>query len=1064
MATRTTSTSFALAMAVAVAVAAQAAPAKSASAYNTAESLRLAIQDLINTCGWQYPKGKQYLDRLAAIEKAGAAAGEDLERLRSEALLDNPLMRFERLLMVRRKGKGRNDLGMPVNHVCNSGLKRTGWDNEIAVLSPPHPAGKLTTVHRPADGGYVGEVDLHWDAGRVLFTQSDKTNWKIRELSLASSASFRTVSKMDDDVDAFDACYVPDANGADRVVFASTASFHAVPCWHGKQRACTLYTMDADGAGVRQLCYDQDLDLHPSVLNDGQIIYSRWEYAGPLHMYLRPLMAMNPDGSNQRAVYGSNSYWPNALFFPRAVPGSASKIIAVVSGYHGQPRMGVLALIDLARGTRSAEGVVQLIPGRGKPIATPVRDVLLDDVWPKFLHPWPLSDRHFLVAGQLVPNGTWAIYLADVFDNLVTVYESAGEAMLEPIPLIQRERPPLMPDRVNPARKDAVVYVGDVYAGEATVGVPRGAIERMRIVSYSYGYPNLAGPDKIGSGAPWEAMQILGTVPVAQDGSAVFRVPANTPISLQLLDANGRAVQLMRSWYTAMPGEQVSCVGCHERPADTAALSSPRLARAPDEIAPWYGPRRGLSFSRDVQPVLDRHCARCHDGTAGRPDLRSQQPGYAGTQLGGLSASRLHPSHHKAAGDRILYTPAYEALLRHIRRVGIEDDVNLLLPGEYHADTSPLIRMLTIGHRGVRLEAEAWDRLVTWIDLNGPCHGTWREVYGMDVPDGMHQRRMALRKQYGGPEEDMEAIPKLPPAFDTLPMSAAAPSRPPKSFDSSWAFDANDARRRQAALGSTSKAIDLGSGVTITLQRIPAGRFRVGDPCDQAGDVPREVRIDKPFWLAATEITNEQYCLFDPNHDSGTYIKRPLNGDGHGSPLCGARQPAVRVSWERATAFCDWVSRRSELRCSLPTEEQWEWACRAGTASAMNYGDANADFSRHANFHDASMARPAIETGALNVSPPRQRSDGVAASAPNDGAVVTANVGRYLPNAWGLLDMHGNAAEWTCSIWPPSPSLRVVRGGSFFDQPRWGASSVRWRYPQWQRVFNVGFRVACGPK
>ena len=113
-------------------------------------------------------------------------------------------------------------------------------------------------------------------------------------------------------MDNFDACYLPDG----RIVFASTASFTGVPCWHGKERACSLYLMDADGSGVRQLCFDQDLDLHPSVLPTGQVIYSRWDYTGIMHIYLRPLMVMNPDGTRQRAVYGSNSYYPNSLYFP----------------------------------------------------------------------------------------------------------------------------------------------------------------------------------------------------------------------------------------------------------------------------------------------------------------------------------------------------------------------------------------------------------------------------------------------------------------------------------------------------------------------------------------------------------------------------------------------------------------------------------------------------------------------------------------------------------------------------------------------------------------------------
>ncbi len=144
-----------------------------------------------------------------------------------------------------------------------------------------------------------------------------------------------------------------------------------------------------------------------------------------------------------------------------------------------------------------------------------------------------------------------------------------GFDFFEPIPLQRQPHPPAIQDRVDLTRDDAVIYLHDVYAGPGLAGVPRGAVKRLRLAAYDFGYPGLAGPDKIGCGGPWEAMRLLGTVPVHEDGSASFRVPANTPLTIQPLDAEGKALQLMRSWYTAMPGEQVSCVGCHEKPSDT---------------------------------------------------------------------------------------------------------------------------------------------------------------------------------------------------------------------------------------------------------------------------------------------------------------------------------------------------------------------------------------------------------------------------------------------------------------------------------------------------------------
>ena len=232
-----------------------------------------------------------------------------------------------------------------------------------ACSRPSARDGELRTLYRPADGGYVGEMDLHWDGDRLLFTQSDATNWKVFELR-ADGSGLRQVSRMPDDVDSFDACYLP--NG--KIMFGSTASFQSVPCWHGLKKVSNLYLMNADGTGVRQVCFDQDHDLHSTVLPNGQVLYNRWDYTGINHIYLRELMLMNPDGTGQRAVYGSSSWYPNALYFPRPLPGDAGKLVCILSGYHGPHRMGQLVILDTAKGWQEAEGIVQRISGRGDPI------------------------------------------------------------------------------------------------------------------------------------------------------------------------------------------------------------------------------------------------------------------------------------------------------------------------------------------------------------------------------------------------------------------------------------------------------------------------------------------------------------------------------------------------------------------------------------------------------------------------------------------------------------------------------------------------------------------------
>ena len=1078
-------------------------------------AIRLALEDLLASHGRKYPNGKQYLARLdklcaarvAALKSIDSGSGptpgvtdkllSDLRRLRSEALLANPLLDFEKLLVLKRR-KGQH--GLPVNHKCNSGLKRTGYDNEIAVLSPAGPGGKLTTLYRPGRREYVGEIDLHFDADRMLFTMTKGPAWEIFEIK-ATGGHPRQVSKGNRGVDSFDACYLPDG----RIVYASTASWHAVPCWHGQQRACAIYRMNADGSGVRQLCFDQDLDLHPSVMPSGQVVFSRWDYTGTMHMYLRPLMVMNPDGTGQRALYGTNSYWPNSLYFPRGISGAPTKVVAIVSGYHGVPRMGELVLIDLARGTRDADGIVQRIPGRGKPVKTIIRDKLVESSWPKFLHPYPLSDpstglgagKYFLVAAQPSAKAPWGIYLADVFDNIIPLCVRGGVDLFEPVPLRKTPRPPAIPDKVDLTRDDAVCYVQDVHIGPGLTGVPRGTVKSLRIVAYHFGFPGLAGPDKIGSGGPWEVMRIVGTVPVYKDGSASFRIPAATPLSIQPLDAEGKAVQLMRSWFSAMPGETVSCIGCHEGAKDTPPPKrSIASARRAVPIQPWYGPARGLDFERDVQPALDKYCVGCHNGarrTDGRKiaDLRSEGhvKGYRGRRLTKLGSGRLHPEVRKSlGGDHVRYTPAYEALLPFIRRVNIEDDVNLLPPGEYHADTSQLVQMLAKGHHNVKLDAEAWDRIVTWIDLNGPCHGTWGDV--APIPDGAAGRRRELSRLYGGPKVDPEAVPVLPRP-DVKALMPDPPDKPPTPAPKvpDWPFDADRARRRQKAGGTTARTIDLGGGVTMKFVRIPAGTFVMGSadgPTDERPPWTATVRRD--FWMGVCEVTNEQFRRFDPKFRSGYFNKRYAGMDGPGLDLGGANQPAVRVSWVQAEAFCKWLSKTTRQTFTLPTEVQWEYACRAGTDTDMSFGLAEADFSAWANVADKALQIPPPATGGLGSNITQYPVKGILMSAVvggnipcdgrfNDKAVATAPVGRYRPNAWALHDMHGNVAEWTRTTYQPYPlkgdsqrtdqtrsARKVVRGGSWVDTPKRCRSAFRLPYRPWQRVHNVGFRVVCQVK
>jgi formylglycine-generating enzyme required for sulfatase activity len=1039
-------------------------------------ALRRAVDDLAATFPGVYPADR-FRERLGALNpdlaalKAGVKAGkadalaaaESWLALQTEALLANPLLDFDRLLLVRRSAKAPR-LGLPANWESNCVLPRTGYDNEIAVLSPVSPAGTLSTLYRPADDTFVGDLELTPEADRLLFSKSDpKKPWQVHEVRLDGSGLRAVTPDMGADVDNYDACALPNGD----LLFTSTATMVAVPCVNGGANVANLYRMSADGKAVRQLCFDQEHNWNPAVLNDGRILYLRWEYADIPHSNSRRLFAMNPDGTAQMAYYGSNSYWPNGVFYPRPIPGHPTQVIGIVTGHHGVARMGELVLFDPRRGRAEAEGVVQRIPGFGQKVERVVKDNLVDRSWPRFLHPWPLgradgtgSGKYFLVSAQPTPSSPWGIYLADVFDNLLLLQEKPGRVLFEPVPVARRPAAPAIPDRVDAGRKDALVYLADIHAGPGLGGIPRGEVKSLRVFTYVYGYRGMGGLyGTIGMDGPWDMRRVLGTVPVEADGSAFFRVPANTPVSVQPLDREGKALQHMRSWFTAMPGEVISCVGCHE-PADSSPPLRRTLAsvREPADLAAWYGRTRGFSFAREVQPILDARCVSCHDASPPAPSLRGDRPMPPWT-------SKLPGRQNPGWGGK--FSIAYANLHRFVRHPGIESDLRLLTPMDFHADSTELVQLLRKGHYDAKLAPEEWDRLITWIDLNTPFHGDWAAIAG-DHAVKREDRRAELRRTYAN-VDDYQIDPPPPPP--KAPSPAPPPPAPPAAVPP-------EAVPAPAAPGRPPQTIDLGDGVRMTFAYVPPGEFVMGSASGPADERPAaRTAIRRGFWMAVMETTNGQYRRFDPSHDSGREDVQGYQFGMEGYPLFEPRQPVVRVSWRRAADFCAWLSARTGLKAALPTEAQWEYACRAGAATSFSWGGPDDDFSKHANLADLKTREFACDTyqhdRIIPLPDPTESDDWLPKDVRfNDGMLVSAETGRTRPNAWGLCDMHGNAAEWTRSEYRPYPyaeddgrnrpdgdAPRVARGGSWRDRPSRATASYRLAYRPYQPVFNVGFRV-----
>ncbi len=990
----------------------------------------------------------QLAPTLAALTKkdpSAVAQAQAILDFKRRVLLSNPLLDFDQILAVQRIRPGMENVvdpncgqvGLAPNWLVNTDIPKKGWDSSIGIVSL---TGDFTPVAESSN--FMGDMSLHFDADKVLYSSIGTANntWQIFELNLKDKSMRQVSLGTYADIDSFDPCYLP--NG--KIIYASTAGFQGVPCIGGNGDIANLHVMDSDGTHIRRLTFDQESNWSPFLMPNGRIMYQRWEYTDLSHFWSRILFTMNPDGTDQKAYYGSNSWWPNTLFYGKPIPGSPSCFTAIVGNHHGVQRAGQLVLFDVAKGRNEAEGIIQSIPGFDKPVDPVVIDHYFTANWPKILHPYPLSREFHLAAVKLNASDKFGIYLLDTFDNLLPLKRDPSHHYVEPLPLKKRNAPPLVPDRIDLKAKDATVSISDIYAGPGLAGVPRGTVKRLRIFKYEFSPRKFGGHAQTGIQSGWDLKVILGTVDVENDGSVQFKIPCNTPLSLQPLDAEGKALAIMRSWTTAMPGETLSCIGCHESQNEAPPVQ-PSIAslKPPQTIQPWYGPTRGFSFLREVQPVLDKYCIGCHDGQKpNRPNLADAKCGRFGD--GNFMQNAMPRS--------------YFELQQFVRRPGPEGDLHLQTPLNFHANTSELIQMLNKGHHNVKLDRAAWDHLVTWIDLNAQAHGSWAEMNANGAAKKFMTRRADLNHEYATSVEIESEEPCKPyERTEAFIAPAPLPAPAPAPTLAGWPF---------AAQAAAPETLDLGNGVLMDVVSIPAGQFVMGSNSESPEEQPLHVTaIAKPFKMGVTEVTLKQYQQFAKEHKNGLYNKPGVVAT-YGFSMDKDSFPVIRVSWDQANAFCDWLSKKSGKRVTLPTEAQWEWACRAGTDTVTFFGNVVTNYPAYANMSDPTSDNRRTQYMPSNHWSLEQKN---AASA--DKAHCLNDVGAYKANGFGLKDMLGNVAEWTRSELKPYPysdadgrnntaiGSKVVRGGSWNDRPVLSTSSYRLSYPSWQRVYNVGFRV-----
>jgi hypothetical protein len=529
--------------------------------------------------------------------------------------------------------------------------------------------------------------------------------------------------------DDFDPCPLPDGG----IAFMSTRRGGFGRCHNPWEPlpSYTLHRMDTSGKAVRTLSYHETNEWHPSVLLDGRIVYSRWDYVDRSAANYHGLWVSNPDGTNPGILFGNYTQRINACFQPRAIPGS-NRIIFVAGAHHADVGGSLVVFdptrekLDLSTGQDRFDSIEVLTPEVCFPEAPG---------WPKsyFHSPWPLSENYFLVSFSFEPlpgmgpsvnkDTHTGIYYLDRFGNMELLYHEEGVSCMYPIPLAPRYVPPAIASTLNSDLGEEGEFVlTDVQKSLFPMPASR-PIRQLRIFQVlPKTHSHIANQPRIGFANAESTRMMLGTVPVESDGSAYFRAPARKPLYFQVLDEEGRAVQSMRSVTYLQPGEHRSCLGCHE-PRGTVPTNRQNLLalkRPPSKIKSGPDGTRPFSYPRLVQPVLDKHCVRCHDGNTS--DMKSQ------LVLTGEPTET--------------FSKSYESLKPYIRwyEWGSSSITQIVTrPGRVGADESPLLKVLedSTHAKSVTLNKEERDRLYIWLDGNVPFYGTYDKQQQLAQKNGL---------------------------------------------------------------------------------------------------------------------------------------------------------------------------------------------------------------------------------------------------------------------------------------------------------------------------------------
>ena len=538
-----------------------------------------------------------------------------------------------------------------------------------------HLRTKERTVLLEDPTGGIRDPQVHYDGQTILFSyrKGGQPYYHLYEIQADGSGLVQLTDGPYDDIEP---AYLPDGG----IIFGSSRCNRFVSCW--RTPVAVLYRCDADGGNIRAISTNAEHDNTPWLLPDGRVLFTRWEYVDRSQFDYHHLWTVNPDGTGQMTYYG-NQLPGTAMLDAKPIP-DTNLVVASFSPGHGRPgHMGHITIVDPAKGPDDPASARRISSGG------------------MYRDPYPFSEDCFLVADGK------GIHVMDGQGQTELVCAPPPGCRLEcqePRPLVPRPRERTVPPRINLSQATGRLFLGDIYRGRNMEGVDRGEIKKLLIlerlpkpISFS------GGMWPITAGGSFQLASVLGTVPVAEDGSAHFEVPAMRSLFFVALDENDLAVKRMHSFVSVQPGEVTGCVGCHESRTTAPLFHTGQLAsfRPPDRIEPISGIPDVIEFPRDIQPILDRNCVECHnpDRAEGKVDLTGDHTPMFCQSYWTILQRALISDGRNAAGNRP--------------------------PRSVGTSVSPLLDYLNGSHHDVQLSEAERTTVRLWIESSAVYAGTY---------------------------------------------------------------------------------------------------------------------------------------------------------------------------------------------------------------------------------------------------------------------------------------------------------------------------------------------------